>query len=171
LKYNKLKSLIQYGTMPTKDNAMELTELINKHKSVNIGSISSNGYPFGSYAPFVYIDNKIYIFIASIATHTKNLVSNPKSSLFFIEDESECDNIFARKRVAMQCDCIKYAGLEKDKIMSEFKNKFDENMINMLDGTHDFALFEFTPIYGEVTLGFGKSYLIGGTNMNELVAR
>jgi len=150
---------------------MQLTELINQHKSVNIGSISTNGYPFGSYAPFVYIEHKIYIFIASIATHTKNLTSNPKSSLLFIEDEESCNNVFARKRVTMQCDCIKYLSQKSEQIMKAFREKFDENIINMLDGTHDFSLFEFTPIYGEVTLGFGKSYLIGGENMNELVSR
>lgn len=157
--------------MPTKDYTMQLTELINKHHSVNIGSISTNGYPFGSYAPFVYMEHNIYIFIASIATHTKNLTSNPKSSLLFIEDEASCNNIFARKRVTMQCNCIKYTGVDEALIMNAFREKFDENIINMLDGTHDFALFEFTPIYGEVTLGFGKSYLIGGENMNELVSR
>jgi len=150
---------------------MQLSELINKHKSVTIGSLSTNGYPFGSYAPFVYMEHKVYIFIASIATHSKNLTSNPKSSLLFIEDEASCKNIFARKRITMQCECSKYAGTQKAHIMDAFREKFDESMINMLDGTHDFALFEFVPVYGEVTLGFGKAYLVGGENMDELLSR
>lgn len=150
---------------------MTLESIINNHKSATIGSLSLNGYPFNSYAPFVYIENKIYIFIASIATHSKNLSSNSKSSLLFIEDESECGNIFARKRVSMQCDCTRYTGDNADAIMSAFRAKFDDSMIDMLESTHDFSLFEFTPIYCEVTLGFGKSYLIGGADMNELVSR
>jgi putative heme iron utilization protein len=150
---------------------VSLQSHIEQHQSVTIGSLSKNGYPFSSYAPFVYIDDKVYIFIASIATHSKNLTSNPKSSLFFIEDEGKCDNIFARKRVTLQCDCSKYSGNNSEKIMNLFRDKFDKSMINMLDDTHDFALFEFAPIYGEVTLGFGKSYLVSGDSMNELVSR
>ena len=35
----------------------------------------------------------------------------------------------------------------------------------------DFNLFEFQVTYGEATFGFGKAYLIGGENMDELLER
>ncbi len=150
-----------------------LTELLAGYQSVVLGTQSSNGYPFSSYAPFYYDGEDIYIFISNIATHAKNIQTTPQASALFIEDESKSENIFARKRISLQCDVTSLSRDEErfNMVMENFKDKFGAPMITMLMGMKDFNLYALRPIYGEATFGFGEAYQIGGEKMNELVVR
>ena len=150
-----------------------LAKLLSGYQSVILGTQGSNGYPFSSYAPFYYDGEQLYIFISNIATHAKNIQATPRASTLFIEDESNSKNIFARKRISLQCDVTSVSRDDKafTDIMGYFKDKFDAEMISMLMGMKDFNLYALKPIYGEATFGFGEAYNIGGGKMNELVAR
>lgn len=138
-----------------------------------IGTLDAKGAPFSSYAPYMYDQNRFYVYISDIATHAKNLQRNPKASLFFVEDESKTDNLFARKRVSLQCDSQKITrGSERfEEVLSLFAEKFDAKMVATLKKMTDFNLYEFKVTYGEATFGFGKAYFIGGENMDELIPR
>jgi len=138
-----------------------------------IGTLDKDHLPFSSYAPYIYDNNRFYVYISDIATHAKNIQTNPKASLFFIEDESKTENLFARKRVSLQCDSQKIArGSERfEAVLGLFAKKFDAKMVETLKKMTDFNLYEFKVNYGEATFGFGKAYLIGGAQMNELVPR
>lgn len=151
----------------------KLSELLAGYQSVVLGTQGNNGYPFSSYAPFYYDGEEVYIFISNIATHAKNIQAIPQASAFFIEDESKSDNIFARKRISLQCDVISISRDEETftTVMENFKDKFDSSMVTMLMGMKDFNLYALKPIYGEATFGFGEAYHIGGEKMNELVTR
>lgn len=150
----------------------KLIELLEGYQSVILGTYGSNGYPFSSYAPFYYDGERVYIFISNIATHAKNMQKTPKSSAFFIEDESKTEQIFARKRISLQCDVrtINKNDNSFEPIMKAFVAKQGETLA-MLMGMNDFNLYALTPIYGEATFGFGEAYNIGGEKMNELVPR
>ncbi|MBN2832724.1 MAG: pyridoxamine 5'-phosphate oxidase family protein, partial [Campylobacterales bacterium] len=110
---------------------------------------------------------------SDIATHAKNIQRNPKASLFFVEDESKTENVFARKRVSLQCDSQKIErGSERFEVVLDlFAEKFDAKMVGTLKKMLDFNLYEFKVNYGEATFGFGKAYFIGGEHMDELIAR
>lgn len=138
-----------------------------------IGTVDKNNHPFSSYAPYVYDTNRFYVYISDIATHAKNIQKNPKASLFFVEDESKTENLFARKRISLQCDSLKIArGSERfEAVLDLFAQKFDAKMVATLKKMTDFNLYELKVNYGEATFGFGKAYFIGGENMDELVAR
>ena len=138
-----------------------------------IGTLDSKGHPFSSYAPYIYDNNRFYVYISDIATHAKNLQKNSKASLFFVEDESKTDNLFARKRVSLQCDSMKIerASERFEEVMGLFSEKFDAKMVATLKKMLDFNLYEFKVMYGEATFGFGKAYFVGGENMDELIAR
>lgn len=138
-----------------------------------IGTLDKDHLPFSSYAPYIYDNNHFYVYISDIATHAKNIQVNPKVSLFFIEDESKADNLFARKRITLQCDSVKIERNSKrfEEVLALFSIKFDAKMVETLKKMTDFNLFEFKVTYGEATFGFGKAYLIGGEQMNELVSR
>ena len=150
-----------------------LNELLSDYQSVILGTLHPNGYPSSSYAPFYYDGEVIYIFISDIATHAKNIQSTPKASALFIEDESESKNIFARKRISLQCDATPISRDEEtfDNVMKQFQEKFDASLVSMLMGMKDFNLYALKPVYGEATFGFGEAYNIGGEKMNQLVAR
>lgn len=138
-----------------------------------IGTVDKNNHPFSSYAPYVYDTNRFYVYISDIATHAKNIQKNPKASLLFVEDESKTENLFARKRISLQCDSLKIArGSERfEAVLDLFAQKFDAKMVATLKKMTDFNLYELKVNYGEATFGFGKAYFIGGENMDELVAR
>lgn len=150
-----------------------MQDFIANIQTAIIGTLDKNNQPFSSYAPYIYDANRFYIYISDIATHAKNIQANPKASLFFVEDESKTDNLFARKRVSLQCDSQKIArGSERfESVLALFAKKFDAKMVETLKKMTDFNLYEFKTTYGEATFGFGKAYFIGGKNMDELVAR
>ncbi|MBU0632341.1 pyridoxamine 5'-phosphate oxidase family protein [bacterium] len=150
-----------------------MKDFIANIQTAIIGTIDKGNLPFSSYAPYIYDDNRFYIYISNIATHAKNIQANPHASLFFIEDESKSKNLFARKRISLQCSSQK---IDRDtdrfeEVLSLFGKKFDVSMVGMLKKMTDFNLYELQVNSGEATFGFGEAYLIGGDEMNELVVR
>ena len=150
-----------------------LSQLLENYQSVVLGTTGENGYPFSSYAPFYYDEEYVYIFISNIATHAQNIQRTLQASALFIEDESQNKNIFARRRISLQCDVqsIPREDPHFEAIMDQFKNKFSAEMVSMLMGMNDFNLYRLKPVYGEATFGFGEAYNIGGEKMNQLIAR
>lgn len=151
----------------------DLAAFIDAFKSVVLATIDSRGNPFSSYAPFTRYEHRYYIFISDIARHAANLKKHPKAALFFIEDESRCDNIFARKRAVLQCrsKIVSRESTAFDPVMQAFKARFDPDMLDMLLRMKDFNLYELTPFEGEAVFGFGQAYDVGGESMDRLLER
>lgn len=150
-----------------------MKKFIANIKTAVIGTLDSDGHPFLSYAPYVYDENRFYIYISDIATHAKNIQANPHSSLFFTEDESQTENLFARKRISLQCYArkIQRESQRFEEVFTLYNEKFDPSMVEMLKKMTDFNLYELEVKSGEATFGFGEAYRIGGKYMNELVSR
>ena len=81
-----------------------LNEFLQTIKSLTISSLDENKNPFSSYAPYVKYNHKYYVYLSLMAKHSKNLTQNKIASIFFSEDEKDCSNIFAKKRVSIQCN-------------------------------------------------------------------
>ena len=151
----------------------ELSTFITGFKSVTLSTIDEKGEPFCSYAPFVFHEKKYYVFISDIARHSRNLKKHPKAALFFIEDESKSENIFARKRAVLQCSSrvLKRESGHFSDVMAVFKNRFDPDMLDMLLRMKDFNLYELAPSGGEAVMGFGQAYDIVGEFADTLQPR
>ncbi|RXJ97390.1 heme iron utilization protein [Malaciobacter molluscorum] len=149
-----------------------LNEFINSFKSINLSTLDENNFPFSSYAPFIKYNNKYYVYLSDMAKHANNLKNNPKVCIFFIEDEKDCENIFARKRVTLQAtsNLIKRDTKKFEKILDEFE-KLNKDTVKVTREMLDFNLFELAPIYGEAIFGFGKAYNIGGEHFDTLIQR
>lgn len=149
-----------------------LQDYLKEFESVVLSTIDTNNLPFTSYAPFIKVDNKYYVYISSMARHSRNLEINTKASLFFIEDESSVNNIFARKRVVIQCDSKKLPRDTKefDTLINLFEEKHGKT-VSMLKTMNDFAFFEFEAFGGEAVFGFGEAYDLGGENFDEYIER
>ena len=150
-----------------------MLDFIAQFQSTAIATLDEKGLPFSSYAPFVHHDHCFYIFISDVAKHAQNLRKRPNASLLFIEDESKTEQIFARKRVSLQCSSrmIKREEARFEAVMAVFKTKFSADMVSMLMRMQDFNLYELSTDYGEATFGFGEAYNIGGEHMEELLSR
>lgn len=150
-----------------------MLDFVSGFQSVVIGTADANGFPFSSYAPFVLDEHRYYVFISDIAAHAGNLRRERRASLFFIEDENRAQNIFARKRVSLQCetDVVPRSGARFEIVMERFRKKFNPEIVGMLLQMQDFNLHEFRPVAGEATFGFGEAYTLGGEHMQTLLPR
>lgn len=155
------------------DETSRFRAFIDGFRSVVIGSIDEQGSAFSSYAPFVLYEETYYLFLSDIARHAANLRRTGNASLLFIEDESTCSNIFARKRIVLQCEVTLIPREEKafPEAMRMFEQKFDASMMAMLLGMQDFNLYALRPLSGEATFGFGEAYKVGGEKMQSLLPR
>lgn len=149
-----------------------LIEFIKNFKSTVISTLTPEHTPFSSYAPFICVNNYYYIFLSDIAKHSHNIKINPNISLFFIEDEQTCKNIFARKRVQLNANAK-----QVDKSNPQFSNILDQfeaehgSIMKTLRTMKDFNLYKITPISGEAVFGFGQAYDVGGELCTELITR
>ena len=139
--------------------------------SVAIATVSGEGLPHASYAPFVMDGEKnIYIFVSGLSAHTRNLHNTPKASILFVEDESQTKQIFARRRLTFECDAalLPRDTQEWEQVVAEFEQRFGE-IINMMRSLPDFRIFKLTPHAGQFTIGFGAAYKISGENLEQLI--
>ncbi|WP_326847616.1 HugZ family protein [Paenibacillus alvei] len=132
-------------------------EFIDSVQSVTLSTIAEDGSPFVSYAPYVRMKGKLYIYISKIAQHYRYLEANPRVDIMMIEDESKTNNMFARQRARFACLASKLESVAEDAIFTQFETSFGASMIQMLRGL-DFSLFELMPTEGRYVAGFGQAY-------------
>jgi len=145
----------------TKPVQPKVKELIARCKSVVLATIDNHGNPNSSYAPYVIIDNKLYVLVSFMARHTKNLTQMKKVSAMFIEDESETKQIYARERLTL--DAIANPIERNSELWHNAISKLTEvhgKILNILVGMDDFILVEIAPTKGSYVNGFGSAYFV-----------
>ena len=153
------KAQVEYEKFPT-----EFT-------SIMMSTVSQEGIPDASYAPFVIDDDKnIYIYVSGLATHTQNIHNHPFVSVLFIEDEVKTKQIFARRRLNFNCtaNLLERESEKWQQIVDKFAIRFGE-LISTLRSLPDFRIFQLTPKNGRFVIGFGAAYNISSDNINQLV--
>jgi|SRR3990172_7550305 len=139
---------------------LEVESFLETYQTLILASLTPEGEPHASTAPYVRMENDFYILISTVAQHGRNLLINPKVSVFFVEDESQCIQPFARKRVTIESavsevfrdDSIYVSVIER------FCAHFDTDLVTSLTQMRDFHLFKLSPQNGSVVMGFGKAY-------------
>tara|TARA_R110001592_G_scaffold341482_2_gene630648 strand:- start:16554 stop:17033 length:480 start_codon:yes stop_codon:yes gene_type:complete len=146
-----------------------INALIESRKSLLIASLSKDKLPEISAMPFLKIDQKFYIFISELASHTQNLKVNPKLSVMLIEDEQDSKNAFARKRLSYSCiaKIIERTDEKWVELLDKFEGKQGKT-VSLLKQLPDFHLFELTAISGNYIEGFGKAYRLSGNDLSDI---
>lgn len=139
------------------ETRQRFVNFINNRKSLVISSQDEHGVPFISYAPYVNLNNKLYIYISRISDHYRYVETGPKVHVMLINDESEAQNIFARERARWVCTTENLGNEGHEEIFAAFDQAFGDKMMGMLRGL-DFSLFELTPIEGRYVIGFGQAF-------------
>lgn len=131
-----------------------------KFQSVILATVSDQGIPHSSYAPFVMDDKKnMYILASTLAIHTQDLRTTGKASALFIEDERNSPKIFARTRLTFDCTVT---DIERD--TPEWTAKVNQlqdrqgEIVGMIRQLLDFHLLQLTPIGGRFVSSFGKIF-------------
>ncbi|MDD5717159.1 MAG: pyridoxamine 5'-phosphate oxidase family protein [Sulfuricurvum sp.] len=142
----------------------EVALFVETFQTLVLGSLTPDGVPHASTAPYVRMGNDFYIFISTVAQHGRNLLIHPNVSILFVEDESQCVQPFARKRVTIEA-LVSEIGREDDiypRVIERFAAHFDPDLIHSLTQMGDFHLFKLSPQSGSVVMGFGKAYRLDG---------
>jgi len=139
----------------------KVKELIARCKSVVLATVDTQGNLNSSYAPYVIIDNKLYILVSFMARHTKNLTEIKKVSVMFIEDEVTTKQIYARERLTLDATTNQ---IERNTdLWHKAIVKLTEahgKILNILTGMDDFILIEIIPTKGSYVNGFGSAYFV-----------
>lgn len=133
---------------------------IKNCNSLFLSSLNPDQTPHASYAPFVVDERKcFYVLLSDLAQHTSNIIGNPAVSILIAEDERDCEEIFARKRVSMNCTAHLLTKNNNiwPSIIGLFKHRFGDT-VDLLIQLPDFNLFELLPDSGTYVKGFGQAY-------------
>ena len=133
-----------------------MENLIQNQKSLIISSLNKNNLPETSYAPFVMIDNNVYVYLSKAANHYYNLRDNKNCSVMIIADEKDSKTIFARERVTFEGEAEILETVE-DSIFEKFDEVQNAEMMAVLR-TMDFNMFKIELKKGRYVKGFGKAY-------------
>jgi putative heme iron utilization protein len=139
---------------------MEVESFLETFQTLVMASLTPEGEAHASTAPYARVGNDFYILISTVAQHGRNLLSNPNVSLLFVEDESQCVQPFARKRVTIESVVSEISREDElfTRVIERFRAHFDAELVTSLTQMGDFHLFKLSPKSGSVVMGFGKAY-------------
>lgn len=144
----------------------EVMDFIASRKSLQLSSITPEGMPYASYAPFAIGQECLYVLLSDIAVHAANLRCNARASVLVIEDEDTAQELFARVRVnyAMRADLLEY-GSDDFRLGLEQLVKRHGERPRKLSELSDFSMFRLVPEGGRYVKGFGKAFTLEGGSL------
>ena len=146
----------------------EVIDFRSNFKSVVLATLSSDGTPDASYTPYILDDSgNILIFVSELARHTKNLINTPKISLFWIEDEEHSRNLFARRRLTLQCDARElHSDTAQWNAALTRMQHIHGKTIEVLRSLPDFHLFTLEAYRGNYVRGFARAFTASGNELH-----
>jgi len=144
----------------------EVDRFLHSRKSLMLSTLDKEGLPCSSYAPFTIYQQHLFIFISELALHTQHLIDHPQASILLIEDEDNCDDVFARIRLIYQikADAISRETELWPQVIEEMTTRLGDR-VTLLSQLSDFILFQLTPLFGRYVKGFGKAYELTGDSL------
>ena len=137
----------------------ECEQFIDGFGSLLLSTLNPDGSPDLSYTPFVDHEGQFLILTSHLSAHTGNLINDSRATVLFIEDESRCEQIYARRRLRFQCEAQRFA--KETPVWNELIDLFAERFGQIIDTLRtlpDFELFALKPQGGQWVKGFGKAF-------------
>lgn len=136
-------------------------------RTLVMASVSADGAPEASYAPYVRDrDGAFCVYVSDLSRHTGHLEATRTASVLFIESEESSSEPFARQRASFECavEPIARDTPPFDAILDEFSTRFGET-VSMIRPLSDFRLFRLTPERGVYVRGFARAYRLEGDEL------
>lgn len=148
---------------------LQFQQFISGFQSTVLSTRNSELEAEASYAPVIQHQACFYIYISELANHTHNLLNHPQAELLFIEDESQCQNVFARVRASIKVQAEELARDHQAwlNIMALFETKHPQ-MMQILRPMQDFHLFKLTPTQARFVKGFAQAYTLDGEQLSQV---
>ena len=158
--------------MPSLDTVIEAYQALpTRMLSLMLSTVSDDGLPHASYAPYIIDDDyQIFIFTSGLSAHTDNLHTTGLASVLLIEDEAVVTQVFARQRITYDCRAaLLPRGTEAwEAVADRFEQRFGE-IISMLRSLGDFQIFCLSPQAGRFVMGFGAAYAVNPKDFSQLL--
>ena len=141
--------------------AEQVRQFQESFQNILLASVSVDGRANASTAPCLLLNGCFHILVSELAQHTNNLLRHPQCHVLFVQDERESTNLFARKRLGLDCQASPISRDEPrwDEIVSEFRQRFG-SVAAMVSSLPDFVLFELRPTSGSFVRGFAQATAI-----------
>jgi putative heme iron utilization protein len=132
----------------------------NRNAVLSTQSQSNSGYPFGSVTPYdVDASGNLIIWVAKIAEHYRNLLAEPKASLFMLEQGGLNDpQPYGRATVLLNFEPV--AGTQIEAVATSYHARFPAKWSHEIDGS--FVFLRGTPERIRWIGGFGQIAWIDG---------
>ena len=135
-------------------------------KTLLLATTDADGKPNASYAPYLNVEGRFYIYISELAQHTQNIQASKRASILFIENEEMAEHPFVRKRLTLDCSVteISRPSPQFAETLDAFQDMFG-GLMKMLRNLADFHLFCLLPQQANFVLGFGQAYRFSGEEL------
>lgn len=150
--------------------AAEARAFLARFRTLLMATVSADGIPEASCAPFVRADdNCFYVYVSGLSRHTGNLEASGRVSVLFIEDERDVKQLFARARLTFDCraELIERENDRWQAVIDMFQGSFG-NVIELIRPLTDFKLFRLRPQSGIYVRGFAQAYRISDAAMQSI---
>jgi putative heme iron utilization protein len=146
--------------------------LAARFQTLHLGTVTKDGQPEASYAPYVTDQGFYYVYLSQLARHTGNLRDTGKASVMFIQPESEATHVFARERLTLTCEAQEHPrGTPRfEQVIRLFDERFGKFM-QVIRPMQDFGLFELRPVKGSYVAGFARAYTLAGADLSHVEHR
>ncbi len=142
----------------TEELAAQAHNFISPFKSIVLSTVDKQGQPHVSYAPHLIDQQYIYVFVSAMAKHSQTL-NQGRANVFFLQDESSSKNVFARKRLTLECDVEAIENNSKaGKALLDTFEAHHGNTVGLLRSLPDFQLYQLKPQTALYVTGFGAAF-------------
>lgn len=147
--------------------------LLQQCSGASIASISE-GKAEASYAPFIWMDDKLYLLISELASHTENLRSSRSCSVLLLEEDTLSSpsrtqhDRFARTRMTLETEATFIPRDNKiwDQALKAFSERHGKTA-QLLAELPDFHLVALNISSGSLVEGFGQAFSFKGTHFEK----
>lgn len=145
------------------DIQREISALMDSVQSVQLATLGSEGFPQISATPYLQCAGCFYVFVSRLAPHTANLMERKQASLLLIEDEHAAKNVFARRRLIVEClaESLERQDPEWECLLDRFEAERGPT-VAVLRQLPDFLWIKLRPLRGSYIEGFGQAYRFEG---------
>lgn len=137
-------------------------------RTLILATADKTGLPEASTTAFIQDESGDYfILVSQLARHTGNLQVRPQASVMLVEDEAASSQLFARRRIQLQCEATLVSTEKAPAIIDQFRKEHGK-IIELLSSLPDFVLFRLHPTHGQFVMGFGQAYTLDGPDLGTL---
>ncbi|GGO84707.1 heme utilization protein HutZ [Marinobacterium nitratireducens] len=151
---------------------IEVREFIASRSTLNLATLTPDGKPHASTAPFLAFDGCFFLLLSGLSAHAVNLRTHPQASILLQADECESHQPFARLRLGFEVQALPVGRDEaRWRFCTEKMRQRFGAIIDQLTQLPDFTLFELRPAAGRYVKGFGRAYELDAAETRQVVGQ